>query len=454
LRRSDLPFGSEFSPSQVDLPHLLELSIIHGGNWQAFEKAVRTAYFEGHITSEYNKNKLANNTKLGMIAYGIIDRNANLTEFGQKLYNFRHNDTELYTELARHILLNLHGITLIQCIQDMQAAGEVVKLTKLREWLEERGTIFPRGGKHASIMRLWLEKAGVFQDGWRVNEARLQEILGSSTEEIEVLSMFSKEQKTFLKTLGNLGGGTQLSNEIEKLATATFGIKFDEKSLPKQVLYPLAEAGYITLERGTKEKGRGAKPFSVTATEKFNKELITPILEQLEKQTSLDLRPMLRKQVAEILNELKSENKHVAGLALEALGFKLMRLLDMTYIATRLKGAATGGAEVDLIFESARLVFSRWQIQCKNTARVSLDDLAKEVGLTHSLKSNVIVIFTTGEIGSEARRYANKIMTDSNLCIVLVNGHDLNMIRDNQTAIVDVFLREAKNAMKLKTLEI
>ena len=454
MPRSDLPFGSEFSPSQIELPHVLELATAHGGNWQAFEAAVKATYFESHVTNEYNKGKLANNTKLGMIAYGLIERDANLTEFGWKLYDLRSDESKLYSELARHVLINLHGITLIQCIQDMQAAGEVVKLTKLREWLEERGIIFPRGGKHASIMRLWLEKAGVFHGGWRVNEACLQEILGSSTEEIEVLSMLSKEQKAFLKTLANLGGGIQFSNEVEKLATATFGIKFDEKSLPKQVLYPLAETGYITLERGTKEQGRGAKPFYVTATEKLNKDLISPLLKQLEQQTSLELRPLLRKQFGEILNELKSENKHVAGLALEALAFKLMRLLDMTYIATRLRGAATGGAEVDLIFESARLVFSRWQIQCKNTARVSLDDVAKEVGLTHFLKSNVIVIATTGEIGSEARRYANKIMTDSNLCIVLVNGHDLNLIKENQTAIVDIFQREAKNTMKLKTLEI
>ena len=39
-----------------------------------------------------------------------------------------------------------------------------------------------------------------------------------------------------------------------------------------------------------------------------------------------------------------------------------MRLIDLTYVATRLRGGVTGGAEVDLIFESARLVFSRWQI--------------------------------------------------------------------------------------------
>lgn len=454
MPRSDLPFGSEFSPSQIELPHVLELTAIHGGDWRAFETAVRAAYFEGHATTEYNKNKLANNTKLGMIAYGLIDRNANLTDFGRKLYQLRTNESKLYAELARHILLNLHGITLIQCIQDMQVASEPVKLTKLREWLEDRGIIFPRGGKHPSIMRLWLEKAGIFLGGWRINESQLQEILGTSSKDIEVLSMLSREQKAFLKSLASLEGGKFLSNDVEKLATATYGIKFDEKSLPKQVLYPLAEAGFITLERGTKEHGRGAKPFYIMGTDKLFKDLITPILEQLEKQTTLDLRPLLRKQFGEILKELKSPNKYVAGLSLEALAFKLMRLLNMTYVKTRLRGEVTGGAEVDLIFESARLVFSRWQIQCKNTARVSLDDIAKEVGLTHLLKSNVIVIATTGEIGTEARRYANKIMTDSNLCVVLVNGADLILIKENQTAIVDIFNREAQNAMKLKALEI
>src|SRR6185437_3254922 len=100
---------------------------------------------------------------------------------------------------------------------------------------------------------------------------------------------------------------------------------------------------------------------------------------------------------------------------------KLMRLIDLDYVRTRLRGAVTGGAEVDVIFESSRLVFSRWQVQCKNTGRVALDDVAKEVGLTHLLKSNVIVMVSTGDIGSEARRYANRVMIDSNLCVVMVD---------------------------------
>ena len=131
-----------------------------------------------------------------------------------------------------------------------------------------------------------------------------------------------------------------------------------------------------------------------------------------------------------------------------------LTMLDMDYVATRLRGVATGGAEVDLIFQSARLVFSRWQIQCKNTGRVTLEDVAKEVGLTHMLKSNVIIVVSTGEIGPRAKAYANKVMGDSNLSIVLINGGDLKAIEATPAAIVDVFCREAAHAMKLKALDI
>jgi site-specific DNA-methyltransferase (cytosine-N4-specific) len=131
-----------------------------------------------------------------------------------------------------------------------------------------------------------------------------------------------------------------------------------------------------------------------------------------------------------------------------------MRLLDLDYVATRVRGARTGGAEVDVIFESARLVYSRWQVQCKNTGRVSLDDVAKEVGLTHFLKSNVVVVVTTGDVGREARRYADRVMADSNLCVVVVDGDDLRRVVERPASIVDVFGREAKHAMRLKTLDL
>ena len=458
LRRSDLPFGSEFSPSQIDLPRLLELARDHDGRWKALEAAILAEWFSSHAggtaggPATRNQGKLANNCKLGLQAYGILDKAGSLTTFGRGLYDLREDDQKLYASLANHILLELNGLNLLQCIQDMQAAGETPDLIKLRAWLEDRGIHFPSGGKHPSIMRLWLEKAGVLSGGWRIDEARTQSILGTSLGDVECLATLTHEQRGFLRALMNMdGSGPFSSADIARLAAATYGVHFNEKNLPKQVLQPLEAAGLLVLTRTT--TGRGAKPYLAAASGKLVSGVITPLLDQLDQQLHPDLRPLLRKPLADVLAEIKSSDRYVAGLALEALAFKLMRLLDMTYVATRLRGTATGGAEVDLVFESARLVFSRWQIQCKNTARVSLDDVAKEVGLTHFLKSNVIVIATTGDIGREARRYADKIMSDSNLAVVMVDRSDLARIITDNVAIVDVFNREARSAMRLKALE-
>lgn len=454
-QKSDLPFGSEFSPSQVDLPTLLDLASVHEGNVEALQSAIQVRFFSAHGGgNEKNRKTLAMNCRLGMKAYGLIDQDAKLTQFGRDLLAIKDSEQKLYEALARHILLNLKGMALVQCVRDMTAAGEDVNLTSLRDGLAERGIHFPSGGKHPSMMRLWLEKAGVFVGNrWQIDELRLRTVLGTDPADFSVLAHLTTEQRAFLQAMVNTGiDDPQPANEIAKLATATYGVRFPEKSLPKLVLNALVDAGYITVTKTT--AGRGAKPFLVAPTSKLVDDVVTPLLGQLQDQVDQKLLDLLRKPFSTILEELNSEERYIRGLALEALAFKLMRLLDMGYVATRLRAQATGGAEVDLVFESARLVFSRWQVQCKNTQRVSLEDVAKEVGLKHLLKSNVIVIVSTGDIGPEARRYANKVMADSNLCIVMIDHADLAKIKENPVSIVDAFNREAHHAMTLKKLEL
>lgn len=147
--RNGLPFGSEFSPAQIDLPVLLELAHQCGRNWKVLEDAVRERYFQKHATSDYNRRKLANNTKLSLRAYGLVgDKDTTLSEVGVALHNLRNNESALYEVFARHILVNCQGMSFVQCILDMHAAGEEIDLNNLRLWLQERGIVVPRGGKH------------------------------------------------------------------------------------------------------------------------------------------------------------------------------------------------------------------------------------------------------------------------------------------------------------------
>ena len=214
----------------------------------------------------------------------------------------------------------------------------------------------------------------------------------------------------------------------------------------------MAEHGYSgTTKNAT---ANGAQTILVAPTEKLTNEIVEPMLRRLASQAGPRVVALLRKPLGSILSNLDNSDRHVAGLALETLAFKLMRLLDMDYVATRLRAAQTGGTEVDLVCQSTRLVFTRWQIQCKNAARMSIDDVAKEVGLTHLLNSSAVLVVTTGTVDPEARRYADQVMTDSSLAIVLTDGEDLKVIAENPTRIVDIFEREARRAMELKKLEI
>ena len=45
-------------------------------------------------------------------------------------------------------------------------------------------------------------------------------------------------------------------------------------------------------------------------------------------------------------------------------------------------------------------------------------------------------------------------MADSNLCIVMIDRGDLELIEARPAAIVDVFGREARHAMDLKRLDL
>ena len=449
-----LPFGSEFSPSQIDLPALLEICQKNTGDPDALEAAILKQFFSkhGHGNPE-NRKKLAMNCRLGLKNYEILDEAWNFTPLGLTLYSLKSQPEEMYQAFAKYILLHLNGMGFVQCIQDMHASLQRVTLETLKPEMEVRGITYPSGGKHPSIMRLWLEKAGVFSSvqKWAVNPEKLKEILGNA-DDMESLRVLTKPQRYFLLALLNTGTEEfQPASQIARLASATYGVSFSEKLLPKSVLKDLESAGYIEVEKAT--SGRGAKSHRCKPTRKAKAELLGPLIEQLEEQGDPKLTELLNRSIPDILKEITSPDRYLSGLALEALAFKLLRILGLDYIATRLRAEATGGSEVDLLFHSSRLVYSRWQIQCKNTAHVSLDQVAKEVGLTQILYSNVIVIITTGIVSSEAKRYSNHIMKNSNLNIVFIEKPDIEQISREPVSIIDIFEREAKNTMRLKKLE-
>jgi len=111
-----------------------------------------------------------------------------------------------------------------------------------------------------------------------------------------------------------------------------------------QILKPLEDAGWLAITKTT--GGRGAKNALISPKTKIEKEIIEPLLQQMEGQVDVRLLELLKRPLSEILSDMGSSNTYVSGLALEALAFKLMQLLGMTYVDTRLKSEQTGGRVV------------------------------------------------------------------------------------------------------------
>lgn len=462
-QKTEIPYGDQFSPTQIDdFPEALGIIHDHAGDRDRIVNEIAEAFFSEHgATSsepEAERRKLAGNAVIAMKQYGLLDEDDYIpTELASELMGLTDQPEELYERFAKHILLKCRGLEVVETIEVMQRAGEKITLPTLRARLEQRGLYVPPTTVYISTIRQWLARAGIFDSeaGWPrmydVDRSRLEEILGVGTDVIDELTHLNRQQRDYLRALAHLAKeGPFNASKVAYQASTLYGVQYDRKNLPQTVLFPLEELGYIEPRKTT--KGRGAKPYEVTRTEKFHREITEPLLQAAAKKAGLVPKDMFV-SLEEILADMESPDTYVKGRALELLAIHLGWLLDLDFKGWRTRSADTGGAEVDVILEGARLIFSRWQVQAKNTpdSNVRLGDVAKEVGLSLTfIYSNVVMMVTTGGFTEKAYEYTNHVLSKNNLNIVLLHGAELEAISRDPTEIADILNRKAEQAMKVK----
>ena len=449
MNANELPFGTQFSPEQINLKRLLELAQEYTGRTnKEFVEQIAQEFFAQKASPE----KLAGNTSISLKSYGIVTgRNTiEITEVGSNLLSIT-DDEQLNKAFAKHILLNLNGLVFVETLRRMYLNGDNLTNANINIALIHQGFQLQQTSNNVQVMKLWLGQAGIILGDWKINEAALKELLGIESNEIALFKELSPEQYYFLLALCNAASNEPLvATDVRNLATASYNIDFDEKAFASKVIKPLQDKGLIAAQKTT--GGRGAKPYMVELTEKTKREVVEPLLMQFKDQVGNALADAYCKTFSDLRNEIDSENTYVKGLALEAFAIKVMRIIGLDFIRTRYRDIQIGGAEVDVLFDSTRLLYSRWQVQCKNTSTVTIDMVAKEVGLTHMLKSTAIVMMTTGHLTSEAKKYARRIMEDMNLCILMLEKEDIDCIISNPTSIVDIFNRQSEEVKKIKIL--
>jgi site-specific DNA-methyltransferase (cytosine-N4-specific) len=115
---------------------------------------------KGAIAQEFFSNSpdpnISENTIFALSEYQLLDKptddisHAKLTELGESLAEMADagNLTGMYERFAQHILVNLHGLELIQCIEDLAQRGSKITKQTIAKELKYRGHHIPSNGTH------------------------------------------------------------------------------------------------------------------------------------------------------------------------------------------------------------------------------------------------------------------------------------------------------------------
>ncbi len=191
----------------------------------------------------------------------------------------------------------------------------------------------------------------------------------------------------------------------------------------------------------------------VKLTEKAKREILQPLIQNLADVTELASTDLDR-QFESVVADLENKDKHIRGIALELFAVWIIRLLGLRFSKWRLRHwEATGGGEVDVLAASDKIIYNRWQIQCKNQkSKVGVDVIAKEVGLTFLTKADVVMVITTSKFASDAVNYANQVNDVSRYYVILLEDEDVKRIAEDRTRIVDILNIKARRTFAKREL--
>ncbi len=454
-------YGDQFEEGKTPLLELLTLCRDSAPDLANLQEQIRAKYFPGHGNAD-NSNKMAMNNRLSLKAYGLInpegDRGATkyaATPLTLELIELAENEgsASMFRRFATHILTNLFGLTLLRLIENIRARGEQVSLEYLGEEMNDLGIKLAPNSTYISTMVAWLAKAGVMQEnGYSVNWDVVYDLLNTDADLIDKLHELTSEQKFFMLSMLSLAVTEFIpSNKISKHTRSVYSVRLTSKNLVKDVLEPLEDAGLIETQKTT--TGRGAKPHDVRIAERGKNELLLPMLENLAEITEITSAD-LNQSFEDVVANLDHEDKYIRGIALELFAVWIIRLLGLRFSKWRLRSfQATGGAEVDVMAASDKIVYSRWQMQCKNIkGKVDVDTVAKEVGLTFLTQADVIALVTTGGFTGDAVNYANQVTDNSRYYVILLDGEDIKRIVADRTKIIDILNIKARRVFAKKEL--
>lgn len=343
------------------------------------------------------------------------------------------------------LIENKNGWLVIDALRNMRARRVAITKESLAKELAAAGVELSNGTTDHTTFRNWLRFAGLISADFDPVDEEIKKALGiSATERDEFLSL-PLAQQVFLHELRKehevAAGPFQVATIFRRCVEIHDGL-FDNDRFASQVRIPLVDSEWIEIS-GLPTGKQGGRSGYVKGTKKLLDISINNVLPDFEEVVPPSLRSKLNTPLSEIATDLFGKDIHKGGLALELLSLRMIIDLGLSPRHFRRRAADTAYAEVDLIAEGAHLHFSRWTFQCKRYAtgktstKVSLSEVAKEVGIAVFARAHVVVMVTTSDFSRDARNYALEVSRATPLQFVFVNGE-----------IVKAYLKQGASALR------
>lgn len=446
----------------MNLDEVLRLVEENQGSEAGLIEALRARYFSEAAAARQNPDERlgqqrarARNVLIGLRSYGLVDSDTiALSEVGTKVRNAT-GDAERYQIFARHVFEKCAGKDVLEAVRDLQKRRERVTKRTLQLQLKRRGFDMQVATTAHQTVLNWLALAGVISGGYSIDPSRFAVVAGLALEMVDEIDALTREQRAFLQTLRGLaaaeGTNALLTKDVYRAAIIQHGEIFPEDQLSKKLLRPLAQKGWITLDAQGGGRGRGSRSGRVAATDKLLELQSSKLAPPPEEDIPTELRPLLNTPLETIYADLGSADTYKKGIALELLALRIVIHLGLHPKGFRLRSQQTGGSEVDLVADGAHLHFSRWVLQCKNTADVHLSALDKEIGMAVRTRAHVIVLVTTGRFSRAVEEAARELARDGHLQVVQINGETLKKYRElGMRYLLEFFESQAAETMRLK----
>ncbi|EZP67428.1 Restriction endonuclease [Sphingomonas paucimobilis] len=452
-----LPSFNDFSPGIIkDVRRPLEIL-----DQLAPDMAAVIAEWDRVFFNSAGNKRASTNTPATLTSLGLMTRTPPaLTEMGRTILAAP-DATEAARLLSRHVVDTRNGMAIIDAVRSLNSRGEKLSKESLKRELEVIGIegLSNATTDHTTLLN-WMIEGGLFTRHGLANpepdEAVMKAALGISASERSGFAELPLPQQIFLQVLrriaeGNGGAELPAKQVIDECLRDHRG-RFDEDQIRAKVIKPLVAAGWIEVPDGGTSTGRGGKSGPVRPSAKLMGIPIEAVLPDFDQIVPADLRAKIDLPRAEVRRLLESSQTYDRGLGLELLALKMILDIGLEPRAFRLRSRDTAHAEVDLTAEGKNLLFSRWNFQCKCiSGRVSLGDVAKEVGLAIYSKAHVVAVVTTSDFSSEAIAYAREITHATHLQFLLVNGAVVrNYLEKGAGVLLDYVASNAVSVMAQK----